>query len=133
MQGKGSEISTIRAVLEKYDPIQAVLYGSRATGLCKPTSDYDIMIFFKKSRFPFKESEEDRFARFYKIACELKSALGKPVDLVVMKYMGKWVNTHPERDVLFFNQVRCEAICAFEKRGGAEMCDMSEKIGLYKS
>ena len=37
-------------------------------------------------------------------------ALGKPVDLVVMKYTGKWVNTHPERDVLFFNQVRCEAI-----------------------
>ena len=128
-----SDIEKINRALIKYDPLQAVLYGSRATGMCKPDSDYDVMVFFKKSRFPFKESVEQRFARFYKMAHELKEALGKPVDLVVMKYNGKWMNTHSERDVLFFNQVRCEAICAFDKRGGAEMCDMSEKIGLFKA
>ena len=128
-----SDIEKINRALIKYDPIQAILYGSRATGLCKSDSDYDVMVFFKKSRFPFKESAEERFVRFYKIACELKETLGKPVDLVVMKYNGKWVNTHSERDTLFFNQVRCEAICAFKNRGGAEMCDMSEKIGLFKS
>ena len=128
-----SDIEKINKALTKYDPIQAVLYGSRATGSCKPDSDYDIMVFFKKSRFPFKESAEQRFTRFYKMACELREILGKPVDLVVMKYNGKWMNTHCERDTLFFNQVRSEAICAFENRGGAEMCDMSEKIGLYKA
>ena len=127
------DIEKINRALIKYDPIQAVLYGSRATGLCKPDSDYDVMVFFKKSQFPFKESAEERFARFHKIACDLKDALGKPVDLVVMKYNGKWVNTHSERDTLFFNQVRCEAISAFKNRGGAEMCDMSEKIGLFKA
>ena len=127
-----TDIEKINKTLAKYDPIQAVLYGSRATGLCKPTSDYDVMVFFKKSKFPFKETMEQRCLRFYKMANELKNALGKPVDLVVMKYTGKWVNTHPERDVLFFNQVRCEAICAFNNLG-AEMCDMSEKIGLFKA
>ena len=127
------EIEKIRTVMSKYDPIQAVLYGSRAIGTYKATSDYDIMVFFKKSKFPFKETAEQRFTRFHNMACELKEALGKPVDLVVMKYNGKWVNTHSERDTLFFNQVRCEAICAFENRNGAEMCDMSEKIGLYKT
>ena len=128
-----SDIEKINRALIKYDPIQAILYGSRATGSCKSDSDYDVMVFFKKSRCPFKESAEQRFARFYKIASELKEILGKPVDLVVMKYTGKWVNTHCERDTLFFNQVRCEAICAFETRAGAEMCDMSEKIGLFKA
>ena len=126
-----TDIEKINKTLAKYEPIQAVLYGSRATGTCKPTSDYDVMVFFKKSKFPFKETMEQRSLRFYKMASELKNALGKPVDLVVMKYTGKWVNTHPERDVLFFNQVRCEAICAFDNLG-AEMCDMSEKIGLFK-
>jgi predicted nucleotidyltransferase len=126
-------LSVIREVLAKYDPLQAVLYGSRATGSYKPSSDYDIMVFFKRSKFPHRESEEDRFARFYKMACELKEALGKPVDLVVMKYNGKWTNTHSERDTLFFNQVRCEAIKIFDYSGSAEMCEMSEKIGLYKS
>jgi predicted nucleotidyltransferase len=128
-----SDIEKINRALTKYDPLQAVLYGSRATGLCKPNSDYDVMVFFKKSRFPFKEPAEQRCARFFKMAQELKEALGKPVDLVVMKYNGKWNNMHSERDTLFFNQVRCEAICAFDKHGGAEMCDMSEKIGLFKA
>jgi len=127
-----ADVDKIRIVLAKYDPIQAVLYGSRAIGTCKPDSDYDVMVFFKKSRFPFKETIDQRTARFYKMANELKEALGKPVDLVVMKYIGKWINTHSERDTLFFNQVRCEAICAFKNQSGAEMCDMSEKIGLYK-
>ena len=124
---------TIREVLAKYEPLQAVLYGSRATGCHKPSSDYDIMVFFKRSKFPHKETEENRFARFYKMSCELEAALGKPIDLVVMKYNGKWVNTHSERDTLFFNQVRCEAIRIFDYIGSAEMCEMSEKIGLYKS
>ena len=128
-----TDIEKINRALTKYDPLQAVLYGSRATGMCKPDSDYDVMVFFKKSRFPFKESGEQRCARFFKMAQELKEALGKPVDLVVMKYNGKWNNMHSERDTLFFNQVRCEAICAFDKHGGAEMCDMSEKIGLFKA
>jgi predicted nucleotidyltransferase len=127
------DIEKIRTVLTKHDPIQGILYGSRAIGTYKPNSDYDIMVFFKKSRFPFKETAEQRFTRFNNLAYELKEALGKPVDLVVMKYTGKWINTHPERDVLFFNQVRCEAMNVFVNRSGAEMCDMSEKIGLYKT
>jgi len=124
---------TINKVLAKYDPLQAVLYGSRATGSYKQSSDYDIMVFFKRSKFPHKESGEEQFSRFSKMSCELKAALGKPVDLVVMKYTGKWVNTHSERDELFFNQVRSEAIRIFDYIGSAEMCEMSEKVGLYKS
>jgi len=128
-----TDIQKIHDVLAKYKPLQAVLYGSRATGLCKPSSDYDIMVFFKRSCFPYKETCEERFTRFYKMSRELSSALGKPVDLVIMKYTNKWVNNHPERDILFFNQVRCEAIRIFDYIGGAEMCEMSEKVGLYKS
>ena len=128
-----TDIEKINKALVKYDPLQAVLYGSRATGMSKPDSDYDVMVFFKRSNFPLKETAEQRFTRFYKMACELKCALGKPVDLVVMKYNRKWVNTRCERDVLFYNHVSCEAICAFDNKRGAEMCDMSEKIGLYKA
>lgn len=127
-----SDIEKIRTVLAKYDPLQAVLYGSRAVGTFNPNSDYDIMVFFKRSKFPFKETESERFARFYQMACELKKSLGKSVDLVVMKHTNKWINTHSENDTLFYNQVRCDGICAFNFKCGAEMCEMSEKIGLYK-
>jgi predicted nucleotidyltransferase len=128
-----SDIDKIRGVLAKYNPVQAFLYGSRATGVCKPTSDYDIMVFFKGPMFPLKETEEERFQRFYKMSCELKIALEKPVDLVVMKTQKKWVNHTEERDILFFEQVRVEAISVFNNKNGTELLEMSSKIGLYKS
>ena len=51
-----TDIEKINKALVKYDPLQAVLYGSRATGMSKPDSDYDVMVFFKRSNFPLKET-----------------------------------------------------------------------------
>ena len=97
-----ADLEKIKIVLDKYNPKQAILYGSRATGYFKPNSDYDIMVFFKSSTFPFKETEQERYLRFYTISCELKKVLGKPVDLVVMKCQNKWVNNIFEQNIEIF-------------------------------
>jgi predicted nucleotidyltransferase len=123
-----TDASKIRGVLEKYKPVQAFLYGSRARGTSKPTSDYDIMIFFKKTQGQLDETQ-----RFYKIAAELKVALEKPVDLVVMKCCNKWVNGHSEQDEIFFECVKYDAKCIFtEVVHGIELMDKSVKVGLFK-
>ncbi len=133
-----SELDIIRDVLSKYNPLQAVLYGSRATGRFKSTSDYDIMVFFKKSMFKeFRESKyssvQERDIYFQTISNELRRRLGKPVDLVVMKYQQKWVDHSQERDTIFLNNIQHDGKLIFGGNNGIELCEMSEIIGLYKS
>ena len=123
----------ITNVLKPFNPYQIALFGSRARGNSKPTSDYDIMVFWKKNNFPKNKYEtEDEFEnKMYELANKLSKELKSSVDLVVMKYIGKWQNVNNDRDSTFYECVKSEAIY-FKDVGGNELIDMSEKIGLFK-
>jgi len=121
-------------VLEPYNPYQIALFGSRARGSFKKTSDYDIMVWWEKKKFPRNKYESDREFdnKMYYLSNKLGERLGSSVDLVIMKYMKKWQNTISDRDTTFYNCVKSEAIY-FKNVGGNELIDMSIKEGLYKT
>jgi len=121
-------------VLEPYNPYQIALFGSRARGFFKKTSDYDIMVWWEKKKFPRNKYESDREFdnKMYYLSNKLGERLGSSVDLVIMKYMKKWQNTISDRDTTFYNCVKSEAIY-FKNVGGNELIDMSIKEGLYKT
>ena len=68
----------------------------------------------------------------YSISNKLSEALGKPVDLVIMKYVAKWQNKISDQDKIFYECIKGEAIY-YKSVGGNELIDMSIKEGLYKS
>lgn len=124
----------ILEVIEPLKPFQIALFGSRARGNFKKDSDYDIMVFWKSKNFPKSKIEtEDEFCeKMYKLSEKLGNVLGASVDLVVMKYRGKWEYSIEEQDITFYECVRTEAIY-FKSTGGNELIDMSKKIGLFKT
>lgn len=124
----------ICSVLEPYNPFQIALFGSRARERPKETSDYDIMVWWNKKNFPRNKWDTDQIFddKMYSIVDKLSEALGKPVDLVVMKYVNKWQNVISDRDRTFYECVKGEAIY-YKSIGGNELIDMSIKEGLYKS
>ena len=92
------------------------------------------MVFWKSKNFPKSKIEtEDEFCeKMYKLSEKLGNVLGASVDLVVMKYRGKWEYSIEEQDITFYECVRTEAIY-FKSTGGNELIDMSKKIGLFKT
>ena len=124
----------ICSVLEPYKPFQIALFGSRASNRAKENSDYDIMVWWNKKNFPRNKWDTDQIFdnKMYLITDKLSEALGKPVDLVVMKYVNKWQNVISDRDQTFYECVKGEAIY-YKNVGGNELIDMSIKEGLYKS
>ena len=124
----------ICSVLEPYNPFQIALFGSRAIGRTKENSDYDIMVWWNKKNFPRSKWDTDQTFddKMYSIVDELSETLGKPVDLVVMKYVDKWQNVISYKDRTFYECVKGEAIY-YKNVGGNELIDMSIKEGLYKS
>jgi len=121
-------------VLEPYDPYQIALFGSRARGYFKKTSDFDIMVWWEKKLFPRNkyDSDQEFDNKMYYLSDQLSEALGSSVDLVVMKFMNKWQNTISDRDRVFYECVKSEAIY-FKDVGGNDLIDMSIKEGLYKT
>ena len=124
----------ISEVLEPLNPFQIALFGSRARGNAKKNSDYDIMVFWKNKNFPKGkfETEDEFYDKMYKLSEKLGNVLGASVDLVVMKYTGKWEYSIEQRDITFYECVKSEAIY-FKSVGGNELIDMSQKIGLFKT
>ena len=126
--------SLILKVLAPLKPLDIFLFGSRARNTAKNSSDYDIMIFWKKSNFPYSkyESYDDFLNKMFNLSYELSVKLEAPVDMVVMKYLDKWVDNNSVHDNTFYECVKSEYISLLNK-GGSELIDMSEKIGLFKS
>lgn len=124
----------ICSVLEPYKPYQIALFGSRATGRTNDNSDYDIMVWWNKKNFPRNKWDNGQIFddKMYSIVDKLSEALGKPVDLVVMKYVNKWHNVISDRDRTFYECVKGQAIY-YKNVGRNELFDMSIKEGLYKS
>lgn len=124
----------ILGVLEPFNPLQVALFGSRARGNYKESSDYDVMVWWNKKNFPRNKWDTDQMFddRMYKIVDKLSEELGSAVDLVVMKYVNKWQNLISDRDQTFYECVKGEAIY-YKNVGGNELIDMSIKEGLYKS
>ena len=121
-------------VLDPYNPYQIALFGSRARGCARKNSDYDIMVWWKKKDFPRGKYDSDiEFdEKMYYLSDQLSEALGSSVDLVVMKFMKKWQTTISDRDQVFYECVKSEAIY-FKDVGGNYLIDMSIKEGLYKT
>lgn len=101
-------IKTILNILCPLNPHDVFLFGSRARNNARETSDYDIMIFWKKSNFPHNkyESYDDYSNRMFNLSNMLSDKLNAPVDLVVMKYMNKWVNNDSVHDNTFYECVK---------------------------
>lgn len=120
--------------LEPYNPYQIALFGSRANGKATKESDFDIMIWWKNRNFPKSkyESDEDFDNKMLNISYKLSSVLNAKVDLVVMRYVNKWQNNNSDRDNIFYENVKTEALY-FKSVGGNELIDMSVKEGLYKT
>ena len=121
-------------ILNPLKPYEIFLFGSRARNTANETSDYDIMVFWETKRFPRSkyESNEEFSVRMFDLSDDLSNKLKAPVDMVVMRYIDKWVNNISVHDNTFYECVRSEYISLLNN-GGIELLDVSEKIGLFKS
>ncbi len=95
-------IRILREKLERYaDDIEAgYVYGSRARGNNKPTSDADIIIFWKRLQ-PVDTLRT--------IRADIEEALGIKIDFVSCHYTQKFVNHVDQRDIEYFNNVSVDA------------------------
>ena len=116
-------ISKIRASLSPNKEIFACfVYGSRARRTNKPTSDVDLLVFFKHPQ---------NFEDLSEIKAELVQDIGIAVDFVACVRMGKWVE-HDERDQCYFDQVALDAIQVIGDDSLSYLVSTSRKLKKVK-
>jgi predicted nucleotidyltransferase len=95
----------IRVLKEKLGPYEkyiegAYVYGSRARGNNKPTSDADIIIFWRGV---------PNIEQLKEIRAEIEQALGIETDFVSCEFTDKFVNHNDLRDQAYFDNVAVDA------------------------
>jgi predicted nucleotidyltransferase len=116
-------IAKYTIVLREYGVYAAVLYGSRARGNNRPTSDIDIMVFWKKSGVPSDEKIES-------MALDLKSIFNLEIDLVAMKYSPYRTRDveHDTKCKYFMDNVAAEGIVILGDSSCIHYVYSSEKV-----
>lgn len=112
-------------IMIKYGACASVLYGSTARGSHKPTSDVDIMGFWK-----IVPDSKDLDL----LIAELKSSINKDVDLVIMEKKHKEVKIE-KRDEAFISDVKADGVYIHNTtdfKAVSDLIDYSIKHGLYK-
>lgn len=116
-------IAQYKKILIRHGAVAAILYGSRARGTNRITSDIDVMVFWQKSNFP----ENTVLKNIYS---ELRSLFDLEMDFVVMKFSPhrKRDVSHSPSDKNFMNNVVAEGIIMFGDSSCAHYVSSSEKV-----
>ena len=118
-------ISKIQSALGYFtqDIVACFVYGSRARQTNSPTSDVDLLVFFK---------HELNIDDFRDIKSHLVHELGLAVDFVVCVHTKKWVEHRDERDLCYFEQLKPDAIQVMGTEPLSYLIETSRKLGKVK-
>jgi predicted nucleotidyltransferase len=107
----------------KRDIVGCFIYGSRARKTNKPTSDVDLIVFFKQ-QYNYDDLKE--------IKSQLVSDIGFSVDFVACVWKKKWIEKTDDRDICYFEQIKPDAIRIIGSHDLSYLIDTSQKLGKVK-